>query len=116
MTKSERLNNLYKKCRVCLVEKLEDMFYKHRRECKSCHNEARKKREKKHGYFVYYLPHENYCGVTNRLRTRINRHKIENKNIDDWIVLYHSNDAAEAAHHEAMFQSVLGMNGLNYKK
>jgi hypothetical protein len=73
--------------------------------------------KKQDGYFVYYLPEEHYCGITNNLSGRESSHRnTENRNTENMMVLFHSMDRSIAAHHEAMFQSVLGMNGLNYKK
>ena len=69
------------------------------------------------GYYVYYLPEEHYCGVTNNLYQRESQHRnTANKNTDGMTILFHSMDRNIAAHHEAMFQSVLGINGLNYQK
>jgi hypothetical protein len=67
------------------------------------------------GYFVYYLPNEHYCGITNDLYNREASHRnTAGKNTDGMRVLFHSMDRSIAAHHEAMFQSILGINGLNY--
>jgi hypothetical protein len=69
------------------------------------------------GYFVYYLPEEHYCGITNDLYNRESGHRnTAGKNTDNMQVLFHSMDRSIAAHNEAMFQSVLGINGLNYIK
>ena len=103
------------KCRVCEIDKDVLEFYKGRSECRACQNKARRERETKQGFFVYYLPNEHYCGFSNRLKTRINRHKVEGRDVDGWKVLYHSFDKADAAYHEALFQSTLGINGLNFK-
>lgn len=94
--------------------------------CKACKNQytlesraKRKSRELAEGYYVYYLPEEHYCGVTGDLTERIRLHQSSHNgvkhNVEGWRVLYHSFDKAEAYHHEAMFQSILGIKGLNYK-
>ena len=70
---------------------------------------------RKDGYFsVYYLPEENYCGTTSQVERRMYEHDREGKNIDGWKVLYCSEDRKDAYYHEALFQSTLAMEGLNY--
>jgi predicted GIY-YIG superfamily endonuclease len=67
------------------------------------------------GYYVYYLPEEHYCGITNNLYQRESSHRnTAGKNTNNMTILFHSMDRNIAAHHEAMFQSVLGIGGLNY--
>ena len=75
------------------------------------HNKKRKERY----YCVYYLPEEHYCGFSIELLRRIGEHRRAGKNVDGWRILYYSKDKTEAAYHEALFQSVLSINGLNYK-
>jgi len=76
-----------------------------------------RKPKKDEGYYVYYLPEEHYCGITNNLYQRESSHRnTALKNTNNMTVLFHSMDKSIAAHHEAMFQSVLGINGLNYQK
>jgi len=87
------------------------------------YKEYRKKYEKAYrearqtgGYFVYYIPSIHYCGIAKDLYARESWHRNKKKiNTDGLKVLYHSMDKSEAAHHEAMFQSVLGIKGLNVK-
>ena len=43
---------------------------------------------------------------------RMSQHKCNGKNIEDWRILFCSEDQVEAYYHEAMFHSVLGMQGL----
>ena len=67
-------------------------------------------------YAVYYLPEENYVGLTNRMEQRIKEHNRQGKNVENWRVLYCSEDKKEAAYHEALYHSVLGMEGLDYRE
>lgn len=73
-----------------------------------------KRKARNPGYYsVYYLSEENYCGVTKMdPEYRMSQHKCNGKNIEDWRILFCSEDQAEAYYHEAMFHSVLGMQGL----
>ena len=67
-------------------------------------------------YVVYYLPKEHYCGHTNNIQYRLSAHRRKNnRDTDGWIILYCCETKVEAAHVEAMYQSVLGMNGLNFR-
>ena len=79
--------------------------------CKKCFCDHAKS---KHDgiYTVYYLPEENYCGYTKILNRRMNEHAAKGRNIDGMRILYASKNHTDAIHHEAMFQSYLGMNGL----
>ncbi len=68
-------------------------------------------------YVVYYLPKEHYCGHTNNPEVRMGDHRRKkNRNTDGWRVMYACETKVEAAHVEAMYQSVLGINGLNYRE
>jgi hypothetical protein len=68
------------------------------------------------GWFVYYIPSIHYCGITKDLYARESYHRTQsNIDTEGLTVLFHSLDAAEAHYHEAMFQSVLGIGGLNVK-
>ena len=107
-----------KTCNKCSEEKSLEEFYKGRNDCKVCNNAIRKAnydKTKDGNHYVYYLPEPHYCGVTDNLEKRISIHKARGKNVEGWRVLYSSPNKSEAYHHEAMFQGVLGMNGLNYK-
>ena len=92
----------------------------------STYTEAHKRYYKKKGkeirdnrtkvYYVYYIPSVHYCGVTNHLSVRMSQHKtVEGIDTEGWRVLYASKDPKEAAYHEALFQSVLAIEGVNYK-
>ena len=81
----------------------------HRAMCNTCRND----RMKTGYYYVYYLPNENYCGITDYLEKRITTHKKNGKNVDNYRLLYCSTDKKEAAYHEILFQSVLAMEGLS---
>ena len=80
--------------------------------CKSCY--AKYNINKHDGiYTVYYLPEEHYCGYTRSYDRRLQKHKSDGKDINGARVLFASKDWSTAVHHEAMFQSYLGMEGLN---
>lgn len=76
--------------------------------------DAERKEKRDAGYYtVYYLPYENYCGVTSMSpRFRMAFHKNKGKNTEDWKVLYCSPNKQEAYYHESLFHGVLGMEGL----
>jgi hypothetical protein len=80
----------------------------HRAMCNTCRNS----RLKNGYYYIYYLPNENYCGITDYVARRISIHKNNGKNVDNYRLLYCSKDKKEAAYHEILFQSVLAMEGL----
>jgi len=69
------------------------------------------------GYFIYYIPSIHYCGIAKDLYVRESWHRTQ-KNVDTTglKVLFHSMDRVEAAYHEALFQSVLAIKGLNVNK
>lgn len=80
--------------------------------CKLCY--ANYNKTKHDGiYTVYYLPEEHYCGYTKSYDRRLQKHKSEGKDISKAKVLFASKDWNTAVHHEAMFQSYLGIEGLN---
>ena len=77
---------------------------------------AFRKRLKSKGYWVYYIPSINYCGITHDLTQRKSWHKtVKNVDVTGFRILFHSFCRKETAYREAMFQSVLCMEGLNYK-
>ena len=84
-------------------------------------NKSKRKKlreERKPGYYtVYYIPEHHYVGCTKlHPPDRIAVHRRRNNyNTEGWKVLFCSENKAEAFHHEAMFQSILGINGLNFK-
>lgn len=88
--------------------------YENKPETKAKRKAYRKARQTG-GYFVYYLPAEHYCGIATDLTSRISWHKHKGKNTDNYKVLFHSFDKKEAAYNEALFQSVLAIEGLNVK-
>ena len=71
--------------------------------------------KRRNGYWVYYLPDYHYCGTTNDMKQRMHLHKQQDRPlaVNNHKVLFHCNDSKEAAYKEAMFQSVLAMEGLN---
>ena len=89
--------------------------------CKECANNRTKeyylKKQEESSlnyYLVYYLPEEHYVGITSNPWSRMRKHKNGGRNISKWRVLYSCKTKKEAGYIEAMFQSVLGINGLNY--
>ena len=109
-------------CKGCDRDLSIDNFYSNNQntrgysyKCKSCVKAMKKERElaRKHDPLVYYLPEENYCGVSTDITARVKQHKKLGKNIDGWKVLFCSEDKNEVLHMEAMYHSVMGMHGLN---
>lgn len=113
-----------KKCSRCGVEKPFSEFHKdksrkdnHGRYCKLCksdydkHGNHKKYKDK---YIVYYLPKENYIGMTFNYRRRLNSHKNKgNKNIKDARVLFYSK-SEKAAHFVESLLHLLGFKGFRY--
>ena len=72
-------------------------------------------------YYVYYLPLHNYCGVTRVLMPRLYNHVAgsgygnHKYDITGWRILYSSPNQKDAHYHEALFQSVLAMEGLDIR-
>lgn len=106
-----------KQCNKCKEEKPICKFsnnkvkgkYYPRKTCNLC----RVNKIKKDGcYYVYYLPEEHYCGRTNCLVSRMIDHRKKGKNTNNYRVLYSSKDKKDACYHEALFQSVLAIEGL----
>ena len=64
-------------------------------------------------YVVYYIPSIHYVGFTKNLKNRMRVHE-KSTDINNWRVLYCNADKKTAAYHEALFQSVLSINGLNF--
>ena len=68
-------------------------------------------------WIVYYLPEEHYCGITNDPYHRMKTHdQQQGHNTTGWKVLYCSEDKKDAGYHEGLFQTVLGIEGLNIKE
>lgn len=106
-----------KQCNKCKEEKPIYKFsnnkvkgkYYSRKTCNLC----RVNKIKKDGcYYVYYLPQEHYCGITNSLISRMIDHRKKGKNTNDYRVLYSSENKKDACYHEALFQSTLAIEGL----
>ena len=121
-----------KACKACEVTKDISEFYKsnngttYRGRCKICYQikkyysnkEKVAKQRKKYyksktldHYIVYYLPEENYCGVTNNPTNRMNRHKTQGNNPTGWRVLATTETLEEALTIEKKYHTELGMNG-----
>jgi len=81
--------------------------------CKLCNSSYNTNKRHDGFYSVYYLVNEHYCGYTKNLERRIKDHNRDGKDCSEIRLLYTSKNKIEAAHHEAMFQSYLGMGGLN---
>lgn len=64
-------------------------------------------------WIVYYLPNEHYVGITNQPKQRMADHKCHgNRNTEDWIVLYCTEDKYNARIIENRFHD-MGFNGLS---
>ena len=120
-----------KTCKDCKKEKDISEYPKsnngttYRGNCKKCHNinglkyyqnhkEKVKEQYEEHKldhYIVYYLPEENYCGVTNNPTNRIKRHKTQGNNPTGWRVLATTETLEEALTIEKKYHTELGMNG-----
>ena len=63
-------------------------------------------------YKVYYLPEENYCGVSMNLKKRLQQHRyVSKRNTEDVVVLFHSYNKKEAYAMEHGIQRVCGFKG-----
>ena len=62
-------------------------------------------------YIVYYLPEENYCGVTQNPTSRMLRHKSRGNNPTGWRVLATTKTKQEALIIESKYHTELGMHG-----
>lgn len=112
-----------KECKSCNVIKSLDQFHKdkkskdgHRFYCKACRKEysAKRFKEKKLDYYIlYYIPSHNYAGITNEPESRFSYHKRTGKDIDNVKILYACKSRKEIKYMEAMFHSVLAMEGLS---
>ena len=115
-------------CTMCKETK--DVFPKDKRrtdglssECRDCYRKRQRDLYKKNGahqgklnhYVVYYLPEEHYCGHTNKWPHRRYAHKCAGKNTDGARVLFTTKTKTEAIYYEALFCSVLGLNGLKLR-
>jgi len=113
-----------KTCKACEVTKDLSEFYKsnngttYRGRCKSCRviiDTRRNNSTKIDHYLVYYLPEENYCGITNNPPRRMSRHKFVGNDTNNWRVLATAKTREEALITENKYHKELGMNG-GYKK
>ena len=66
-------------------------------------------------HIIYYLPEEHYCGVTSNPARRMATHRYHGNNIEGWRVLACYDTLLEARHHENLFHSVLGMEGMSLR-
>ena len=64
-------------------------------------------------WFVYYLPEENYCGISKVPSRRIDEHRANRqgcKNVDGWRILYATKELWDAKRVESEFH-LMGMFG-----
>ena len=111
-----------KTCTKCKEERSMSDFHRcvrspggRRAECKHCRKVYARKllQSKKDLYYsVYYLPEEHYCGYTSYLTDRIRVHERAGKNVDGWKILYATKCKVDARHHENLFHSWMGMEGI----
>ena len=80
-------------------------------------SEIKKQYDKKHRikqldgfYTIYYLPEDNYIGLTSSLKLRMREHK---KNTDNYQIIATFTDKREALDTERMFHDVYNFNGKN---
>jgi hypothetical protein len=112
-----------RKCKICNITKNLIEFNKaakekegHRFTCKACCkiDSARRFKLKRLDYYLlYYIPSHHYIGITNEPESRFNYHKRTGKEIEDIKILYTCESRKEIKYMEAMFQSVLAMEGLS---
>ena len=119
-----------KACTKCGVDQELEQFHKDPRrtdgrtsECITCYRKRQAETYKKKGahqkkldhYVIYYLPEEHYCGHTNAWPRRKYVHKYNGKNTDGARILFTTKTKTEAVYYEALFCSVLGLNGLKLR-
>jgi hypothetical protein len=112
-----------RECKICNVTKKITEFHKsakekdgHRFKCKVCAKKDAAKRFKLKRldyYLLYYIPSHHYIGITNEPTSRFNYHKRTGKEIEDIKILYTCESRKDIKYMEAMFQSVLAMEGLS---
>ena len=74
--------------------------------------DTRHERSKLDHYIIYYLPLEHYVGITNNPNYRMSGHRKHGKDTTGWRVLQTTKTKHEAKYIEALFASVLAINGL----
>jgi hypothetical protein len=112
-----------RECRKCKKVKNITDFHKSKKEalgrrfvCKECrkiYSANRFNKKKLNYYIVYYIPSHHYLGITNEPESRMSYHKRTGKDISDFKVLYCCECRKEAKYIEALFHSVLGIEGLS---
>lgn len=115
------MNNI--QCKKCSISKPLIDFHKskkekygHRSICKECRKKyaADRFKDKRLDYYLlYYIPSHHYVGITNEPESRFLYHKRTGKNIEDIKILYTCESRKEIKYMEAMFHSVLAMEGLS---
>jgi hypothetical protein len=85
-----------------------------RSECKKCGSKYDKKTVWKRDLFysVYFLPNENYVGYTNNLKSRMNDHKKNGKDITDFKIIGKYDTAVKAHLVETLFHFI-GLEGFH---
>ena len=84
-------------------------YYKNKQKLKSYKRKQYLKSVDKF-YTIYYLPEDNYIGLTSSLKVRIRQHK---KNTNNYQVLDTFTDKRDALDTEKMLHEVYGFNGKN---
>tara|TARA_R110000796_G_scaffold32050_1_gene84311 strand:- start:20 stop:520 length:501 start_codon:yes stop_codon:yes gene_type:complete len=105
--KEYRLNNKEK------VNENQRKWYQNNKEKAAEHRKKYYESLKLDHYIVYYLPEENYCGVTQNPTKRMLKHKSRGNNPTGWKVLATTKTRQEALTIERKYHTELGMNGAN---
>ncbi len=113
----------YHRCSTCKESKTSSEFHKDssrnsgvQRYCKSCKKEFDRKGSNENHlgkYVVYYLPKENYIGMTFNYKKRIGRHKRVDKNTSKSRVIFATKNARLAHLIETLFH-LIGFKGFRY--
>jgi len=111
-----------KKCNRCGISKPLTAFHRrgsgYRSDCKKCRGKAghfKRKRKIDPFYTVYFLPKENYIGMTNAFHNRLGEHRHKyNRDTSGHEVVGRFNDPA-IAHIVETFFHWIGFDGFHYK-
>ena len=115
----------FKKCSSCKLTLSIDNFNKDskrkdgkQRYCRECRNKKRREyssKQRKKGWDVYILPKENYAGLSNDVRHRIQNHKADGKNTEGWHIFANFDKPELAIIQEALLH-LQGYKGCAFKK
>jgi len=118
-------------CNTCSTEKSVDNFYKrgdstdgYRSKCKDCYyiktQENKRKRMRvdfeTNGYVIYYLPEENYIGMTNNLQRRLWHHSSKGRIVEGFEVVMDGFKSPIMCHHYENLLHLMGYNGFAYNE